>query len=521
MAVQRQFQAVISVMDRTAAPLRMIQARLAGLAPATLNVAQRVRYLGDRLRELAERPDIARMGAAARRVGTEFAALTRRVALLAAGFTAMGTAAAVAFYRMGQHTMQEAGRLADLAGRTGMTVQQLRGLEHAAGMAGVGAEQAIGAVERLQKGIAEAAAGRNKPLIELFQRLRIPLRDANGEIRTATQLLPELADAFQANENAALRTRMAMSLFGRAGAPLIAMLAQGGDALREQMAEGFRLNPQINDGNLQAIDRTEDAVAKLTMALRGMADAIGVRLLPELAPLIEKMTEWAVANQDILGDRVSEWVMNLARQVQAFDLSDFLDRMERWGAIARDIFERMDGLRGVLVVIGAVAIAPLVAAVAGLMLAMGKFGLIVAGIVGLGYGLYKAWEPLKAFFTDLFTGIADLAQRAWDRIKPIVDGARDLLRSMEGTGTGSDPTAQERRRQLFRDRALTAPGLPGPEDRQQLLRPQSFRPAPGDAELDINVRFDNLPAAARVDVQRSGAAPEPRVDVGFAALGAP
>jgi hypothetical protein len=287
------------------------------------------------------------------------------------------------------------------------------------------------------------------------------------------------------------------------------------------------------------------------IALLSVRNVFVESLVPALAPLLEQLARWIAANRDIVAARTVEWITGLAERVREFsvNLPALLDRMERWGEVAKRVWDAFDGLKGVLIIIGAVAIAPLVAAVAGLMLALGKFGLIAAAIAGLGYGLYKAWEPLKAFFTDLFTGIADLAQAAWDKIKPIVDGARELLRSMQGTGEALsgrvlNPTMRRANpiegwddpdepaqapAPLFRGPAVPpqvpefrTPAIPPPAERQQLLRPQGFRPsATTEGNLAIEVNFNDLPREARVNVERSGSAPEPTVNVGFAALGVP
>ena len=48
--------------------------------------------------------------------------------------------------------------------------------------------------------------------------------------------------------------------------------------------------------------------------------------------------------------------------------------------------------------------------------------LLLTLIAVLAFLIYKNWEPLKAFFSDLWDGITERFNRAWEAIKTFTDG---------------------------------------------------------------------------------------------------
>lgn len=553
MAVQRTFQAIITVLDRTAGPLRAIQARLRGLAPATLTAGQNLALLRDRLIAIGQTPAMQRLGEATRLVGARLAGLARTAQSVALGMGALAGAAglsAVGFVAMLRSSVDLAGELADTSARLGITVTDLQAYRFAAEQAGASSESLTGGMERLQKGMAEAAAGKNQNLAALFQQLRIPLRDANGQIRSAADLMPELANAFARNENPAVRTRMAMALFGRAGAALIPMLAQGSAELRKQTDLWRRINGVFTDENTPAMDALGDRMNEVKHAALGVRNAIALRLLPTMGPLLERLRDWIAANRDLFAQTVADWVKGVVSALQSFD----------WAGLVRDVrgtvdgmsrfAESMGGLRNVLIGLMALAIAPfliavgkLAGALGGALLAgllavgkavaalgfgaavalAGKFLLVAAVIGGAAYLIIKHWTPIREFFAGLWRGVIEMAERAMAAIQPVIDAARSLMRSTEGNGAGSNPAAQAQQRQRFGGRGALGGFYSGPalDPDASPIRPQSFTPgAAGAGALDIRVRFDDMPRGARVAVDRKGGAPEPRLDVGYARLGA-
>ena len=165
------------------------------------------------------------------KLGTAFAAMGTAVAGASIGIAASVHSATLAFVDYG-------GAIDDAVNRSGVAAEDFQRLAFAAQMSGSSAETMERALTKLNQNMAAAASGSNKSLAELFDRLGISIRDVDGNVRNASDVMPELAKAFQQNENAALRTRMAMTLFGRSGVELIPMFADL-DTHGQEAADGM------------------------------------------------------------------------------------------------------------------------------------------------------------------------------------------------------------------------------------------------------------------------------------------
>jgi hypothetical protein len=279
MAIEERFTAIITARNMAGATLRQIGAQFAALS---------------------QQSGLTRIASAAAGVGRAFGNLAMQVGSVAGPLAAIGaSAAAIGLTSMTARTAAAAGALSDLSARTGISIQDLQELSDSARLAGVDQATLATALQRLNRGLAEAAAGGGGDLGPLLRHLGISMRGANGQIRNAVDLLPELANVFQRNENQALRTRAATELFGRAGEQLIPMLANGGAALEESRqrfrAYGFSMAESAE--NLAKID---DVFETLQVAAEGLTQAIGAQLAPILGPIAQSIADWVRANRDLI-----------------------------------------------------------------------------------------------------------------------------------------------------------------------------------------------------------------------------
>ena len=129
---------------------------------------------------------------------------------------------------------------------------RLQEYRYAAQLSGASAEQMDSALAMLNRNLANAAAGKNEKLNELLQHLGISLKDANGHMRNAADLMPELANSMAAQTNSTQKAYIATTAFGRAGQVLIPLLQAGADNLADLSAEARRYGAVMGPEQRQA-----------------------------------------------------------------------------------------------------------------------------------------------------------------------------------------------------------------------------------------------------------------------------
>lgn len=208
---------------------------------------------------------LEKMGGAAAEGAEAFEGLTLKGAAAGAllgGALAAGAAYAWGKLRDGIETVRELGdRFNNLSQTTGISVEKLSGgLRLAAETTGSSIEGLASGINHLNKSIAEAADGTGKQA-DAFKRLGIDVHDAAGNLKSADQVLEEIAEAFKGSEDGAIKTEIAMTLLSRTGANLIPLLNQGADGLK-------RLEQEAKLAGITMSGETAEAAAKLNENMR-------------------------------------------------------------------------------------------------------------------------------------------------------------------------------------------------------------------------------------------------------------
>jgi hypothetical protein len=120
----------------------------------------------------------------------------------------------------------------ELSKRTGIAVETLSSLSNTAALAGSSQEELGSALIRLNKSIAEAASGSKEQALA-FSGLGVSVQDAEGKIRSTTDVLADIADAFSRVDDGAVKTQYQMALFGKSGANLNEFLSKGSAGIKE------------------------------------------------------------------------------------------------------------------------------------------------------------------------------------------------------------------------------------------------------------------------------------------------
>ena len=190
-----------------------------------------------------------------------------------------------------------ADQMGDIAARTGLSIEAISELGYAAKLSGSSVEDLEKGFRTLQKGIGTGSAANALKTLGLDPK---QLLNASPE----EQFLA-VADAIGSIQNPAIKTALAMQLFGKAGANLIPMLSSGRkeiEALRQQSRE---LGVSMSSEDVAAAAAFNDALDKLFISFQGIANTIGKVVAP--------MLTWLADQVVILAGEFIAWMNTLAK----------------------------------------------------------------------------------------------------------------------------------------------------------------------------------------------------------------
>jgi TP901 family phage tail tape measure protein len=464
------FQAIISVIDRASLPLRAINHQLEQMGEPLKPMAHAMAGLHHQFHEFTELSGLAKMGERLGELRKGFGELGEKIGELLGPVAALGAAGSIAgLFEMSKAAAEFGAGMHAAAEKTGVAIEQLSAFRMAAASNEVAAESMDHGLEKLNRTIAMAAAGKNKDALGLFQKLGISLRDAHGELKNAGEIFPELAEGFNQNENEAVRARMAVALFGKAGQELLPVLIGGKEKLEEMAEKARHFGLMLSDEQGEKAHAMAEGWKDLGLAVKGLSNSIGQHLFPMIEPLVHSLSEWVAANREIIATKVESKVEAVVEALKAINWEAIGNAIGAIAGAFGHLTETAAGAYAVMFGGAAMLAAPFIASlwevgkivmllsgqlggalVSGIMLAGGAIGdLIIALRAGYGamaafnlvcavnpiglaiaavaalalaaWEVYQHWDPIKGFFVDLWAGIVGVFDSAWGKIKPIVD----------------------------------------------------------------------------------------------------
>lgn len=184
-------------------------------------------------------------------------------------------------------------KLDELSARTGISTEQLSKWGYAARMSGLELDELARGTEQLSKSLANALKSSSREG-KLFEGLGISIRDANGQLRSAQAVLPELADRFKALDNQATETALAMELFGRGGAQMLEFLNRGSQGLAELGAELESFGGVVSGEAAAAAAQFKDELDRIGIVAQGLGIQIASKLAPSMAGIASDFRKVAV-----------------------------------------------------------------------------------------------------------------------------------------------------------------------------------------------------------------------------------
>lgn len=225
------------------------------------------------------RSNLAKLGDESNRVKGLLAGLG--VSLSVAGFATMIKSA-----------IDAADQLNKLSQKIGISVEALSTLRFAAQLSDVSLETLQKGIKGLSQNIAEANTGIGDGA-QVFEALGVSVKNADGTMKSTEAVLLQVADVFANLEDGAVKTALAVKLFGKSGMDMIPFLNQGAAGISQLTAEAERLGLKLTTETARSAEAFNDNLTALKASSSSLGIALARDFLPELTNITNAMREAA------------------------------------------------------------------------------------------------------------------------------------------------------------------------------------------------------------------------------------
>jgi len=205
-----------------------------------------------------------------------------------------------------------ADQLNKLSQRTGIAVENLSALDHAAKLADISTDELAIALKRLNQNIAAAARGEQEQA-NAFKAIGVSVVDAAGKVRSVDKVLADVADRFQSYADGANKVALANAIGGKSFEALIPLLNSGAQGMRDARTELEKLGGVISGDLARQSEKFNDNLTRIGVALNAAKVSLAGGLIDRLVVLSDKFVE-AAKGGDLLSFSVKRLLEVLSGQ---------------------------------------------------------------------------------------------------------------------------------------------------------------------------------------------------------------
>lgn len=305
--------------------------------------------------------------------------------------------------------------------RTGVSTEALSELGYAAELCGSDLNTLEVGIKGLDKLLLEAAGG-SAGAQKTFERLGLSwqgLRRMSPE-KQFLAIVGQLKNVRSSGDRAAI----AMKLFGDAGMKLLPMVEAGTASIEEMREEARKLGVSMSGEDAAAAASLTDAMTRLWKLIKGVSNAIGAALAPEITDLTNRVVRIASVAVDWIKDN-RELIVTIAKWAAV---------MAAAGAGLMALGTTIMGVGAMVGTIGSIVGTVLAAASSAIVmigtvigLLMTPIGAVVAGIAALAaYFLYASGMIGDSvdWIKDKFFSLVGTATKTWSGIVDAIRAGR-------------------------------------------------------------------------------------------------
>lgn len=275
---------------------------------------------------------IRKIGHAFKRLGAPIGAMAKRVKDATKKILLTMTGLVIGL----GYTIKKFTGMADVIGKTadriGLTTTELQKLRFAAEQSGLEISMIDTSLEQFSRRIGEAKTGTGEAY-DSFVRLKIGLKDQNGEWKTMRQLLDEVADKTASMSDETARADILYGLFGRSGVKITNMLKDGSKGLEKFGNKLVARGAIIPEYIIRRSEKFNDTLNLLKKTLQALVyDVIGP-LLPTLTKWADKLSILIAQNKELIKTKIYEYFKKTKEIFDKLNIKELLSDIKIFAKI--------------------------------------------------------------------------------------------------------------------------------------------------------------------------------------------
>jgi hypothetical protein len=383
--VANNFQIVISAVDRATATFKKVNGGMERLTRPTRELKEHFAAFGKEAKTFARFTGLDMVGKGLGRVANAAGDVARKMLSIAPPLAAIASFATIAGIAELAVSWGHVGtEIANTAAVLGVSTDDLQRFRGAARLAGLSAEDMTGGLKALGTTLEDATFGRNQQALVMMNKFGISLHRTKSGAVDATRALHDVANAIVAQGGNVEAQDLVAKTFGVE--QLLPLLQKGGAGIDTFVAQAQKLGMVMTPDQIAAAQEYNNRLVALDLTLDNLKNTVGNALIPVLQPLLEQVTQWAVANKDLIATKVQGFVKDLTVELPKFiaEVNTVVDSIGGWKTVA--------------IATGLVMAGPLLSSVVSLGAGLIKLGALVWAnpiLAALGAIAFLTYEVIK------------------------------------------------------------------------------------------------------------------------------
>lgn len=345
----------------------------------------------------------------------------KKVATATRGMSTAAAGALTAIGGMAYKAVTGADDLNTLAKQTGFSTTELQKFTYAADLVDVSVNDLTGAAKKLKSNMAGST--------DIFDRLGVSVRDANGNMRDITYVFQDVLTALSRVQNEVERDQLAMEVFGKSADSLAGIIDDGGAALHKYGAEAEALGLIMSGDTLDSLNEVNDALDTLKARTSATLKQSGAKAMQAFLPVLERLADLLNTALMWLGSLNEEQITTIVT------ILAIVAAISPIAGIIGAIASAVSALIPVVMAINAAVMAnPIVIAVVAIGVAVAALAVLIAA----NWDKVTAWtkamcDKIVQFFVSMVNTIKEVVVALGQIIAAIAQGFWTVLK---GIGSG-------------------------------------------------------------------------------------